>query len=267
MFVSDVHLGMHLSNAPAFLEFLQQIQPQMLYLVGDILDGWSLTKRFYWPPVYTQILSRIQELERAGTQLFIVPGNHDDFLRQPIPLLSHLNIAEEFIHETVCGRSLWVTHGDQFDRMEVGGRRISMMGARFFDTFSRMVPRRSSLWVRRTTKKWFSSPDRLAERMTQAAMERQVAGVIFGHSHRPSLSFQSSLLCGNSGDWIQNQSAIIEMPEGGLKLINGNRTVKELSFAAEAASRVDPDIADHEGVAVDKGIVAEPKKPLGVVIS
>ncbi len=235
VFVSDVHLGMHLSNAAAFLEFLHKIQPQMLYLVGDFLDGWSLTKRFYWPPIYTQIMTRIHDLQRDGMQLYIVPGNHDDFLRSPIPLLAHLNIAEEFIHETVCGRQIWVTHGDQYDRMEVGGRRISMMGARLFDTFSRMVPKRSSLWVRRTTKKWFSSPDRLADRMTSAAIERQVAGVIFGHSHRPSLSFQSNLLCGNSGDWIQNQSAIIEMPEGGLKLINANNTVAELDFSAMMA--------------------------------
>lgn len=252
VFVSDIHLGMHLSNASAFLDFLWRIQPEKLYFVGDVLDGWSLTKRFYWPPVYNQIVQRVLNLEQSGTSVYVVPGNHDDFLRSPVPFLPQLQIAEEFLHQTVCGRNIWVIHGDQFDRMEVGGRRLSMMGARMFDTFSRMVPRRSSLWVRRTTKTWFSNPNRLKERMANVAAERQVGGVIFGHSHRPSLSWEANIICGNSGDWIQNQSAIIELPEGGFKLINNGKTVAELPLAGIATNSAaecsdSPQVASIQG--------------------
>lgn len=228
VFVSDVHLGTRLSNAAAFLAFLETVEPEYLYLVGDILDGWSLTKKFYWPPENTRIVDRVLDLRRRGTMVRITPGNHDDFLRRPLPMIDQFEMAEEFVHETICGRRLWVTHGDLFDAMEVGGRRLSMFGARIFDQFTRVLPRKGLLWIRRSSKRIFSKPDRLHQRITDNALSRDVQGLIYGHTHHPRLAIESGIVCGNCGDWIQHQSAIVELPDGRMQLLNAGEVIGEL---------------------------------------
>ena len=44
IFISDLHLGCKYANANALLAFLKQHQPEYLYLVGDIIDGWRLRR-------------------------------------------------------------------------------------------------------------------------------------------------------------------------------------------------------------------------------
>lgn len=240
VFVSDIHLGTRLSNARAFLAFLETVEPQFLYLVGDVLDGWSLTKKFYWPPENTRIVDRVLALQRRGTVVRITPGNHDDFLRRPLPMIDQFEMAEEFVHHAACGRRLWVTHGDLFDAMEVGGRRLSMFGARIFDQFTRVLPRRGLLWIRRSSKRIFSKPDRLHQRITEVATGRDVNGLIYGHTHAPRLAMEAGIVTGNCGDWIQHQSAIIEQEDGRLQLINEGQLISELPPQCEVPQLVKP---------------------------
>jgi UDP-2,3-diacylglucosamine pyrophosphatase LpxH len=48
LFISDVHLGARGVESEKLLEVLKMYNPEHLFLVGDIIDGWLLTKRFYW---------------------------------------------------------------------------------------------------------------------------------------------------------------------------------------------------------------------------
>ncbi|MFG0240482.1 MAG: UDP-2,3-diacylglucosamine diphosphatase, partial [Gimesia chilikensis] len=81
IFVSDVHLGCMHSRAEEFLAFLKAHKPESLYLVGDLIDGWKLRKKWRWPESYNAILDRVEELSASGTEVFYTPGNHDNFLR------------------------------------------------------------------------------------------------------------------------------------------------------------------------------------------
>ena len=49
VFISDVHLGFRGCSAGYLLDFLHSIETENLYLVGDIVDLWSLKKSFFWP--------------------------------------------------------------------------------------------------------------------------------------------------------------------------------------------------------------------------
>ena len=44
VFISDVHLGFRGCQADALLHFLHSIETDYLFLVGDIVDFWSLKK-------------------------------------------------------------------------------------------------------------------------------------------------------------------------------------------------------------------------------
>ena len=49
VWISDVHLGTRGCNADMLIDFLDHVDSQTMYLVGDIIDGWQLKKRFFWP--------------------------------------------------------------------------------------------------------------------------------------------------------------------------------------------------------------------------
>src|SRR5262245_46250998 len=96
VFLSDIHLGCRYSQAEPLLAFLQAIQPEYLYLVGDIIDGWRLARQWHWRPVFSCILSRLLELGKSGTQVCFTPGNHDAFLRDFTHDFGFLEIADSF---------------------------------------------------------------------------------------------------------------------------------------------------------------------------
>ena len=49
VFISDIHLGTAGCQADALLDFLKFHPSDYLYLVGDIVDGWQLRRRWFWP--------------------------------------------------------------------------------------------------------------------------------------------------------------------------------------------------------------------------
>ena len=46
IWISDVHLGTKGCNAPMLIDFLDSTDSKTMYLVGDIIDGWRMKKRF-----------------------------------------------------------------------------------------------------------------------------------------------------------------------------------------------------------------------------
>src|SRR6267143_537406 len=47
--ISDTHLGTRGCNATALLDFLRENDFETLYVVGDLIDIWSLRRGIYWP--------------------------------------------------------------------------------------------------------------------------------------------------------------------------------------------------------------------------
>jgi len=45
--ISDVHLGTRGSKAEALLEFLRAYEFETLYVIGDLIDIWSLRRGIY----------------------------------------------------------------------------------------------------------------------------------------------------------------------------------------------------------------------------
>ena len=82
VFLSDVHLGSKDCRAKELLDFLAPVEADYLFLVGDIVDFWSLRRSFYWPQEHNDVLRMILAKAREGTQVIYVPGNHDDNIRE-----------------------------------------------------------------------------------------------------------------------------------------------------------------------------------------
>ena len=82
IFLSDIHLGTAGCKAAHLLDFLRHNESEHLFLVGDIIDGWALRARFYWPQAHNDVIQKILRKARKGTQATYVPGNHDEVVRQ-----------------------------------------------------------------------------------------------------------------------------------------------------------------------------------------
>ena len=78
IWISDVHLGTRGCNCELLLDFLDHTDCDTLYLVGDIIDGWRLKKRFYWPERHNAIsIEMWRQIPDAARAL-----NDDDAVRE-----------------------------------------------------------------------------------------------------------------------------------------------------------------------------------------
>jgi len=77
VFISDIHLGTAGCQAKALLTFLKAHPSERLYLVGDIIDGWQLRRKWYWPQSHNDVVQKILRRARKGCKVIFVPGNHE----------------------------------------------------------------------------------------------------------------------------------------------------------------------------------------------
>ena len=80
LFISDCHIGSDYCNHEKLLKLLSEVECEYLYIVGDFIDGWILSRKFKWHSNYNTILQKILRMSRKGTQVYYVWGNHDDFI-------------------------------------------------------------------------------------------------------------------------------------------------------------------------------------------
>jgi hypothetical protein len=68
-FVSDCHLGATHCHAAELATFLEQLQCDRLYLVGDIVDLWWMAcRRAQWGAAQNRVVEALHALRRAGTE-------------------------------------------------------------------------------------------------------------------------------------------------------------------------------------------------------
>jgi len=149
IWISDVHLGSSGAKAEHLLEFLKYNESRYLYLVGDIIDGWRLTKKWYWPQSHNDVIQKILRKARKGTKITFIPGNHDEGARNFLDItFGDIKIKNEAFHKTARNEKLWIVHGDLFDEVMQHARWLAYIGDSAY-TFL--------LWL----NKWFNKIRRL----------------------------------------------------------------------------------------------------------
>ncbi len=258
IFISDVHLGFAQANVEAFHGFLQQYEPEHIYLVGDFIDGWRLKKNRHWPSIYGQVIRRLFQLESRGTRLYYTPGNHDDFLRSFLHDFKIVTVQDNFIHQAADGRQYLVIHGDQFDAIE---RRIPWLSkagvvihdwcARVGQLLKRVRPRVRSKSnhsiVRAGTKKLLRVINDFESRIANYAKELGCDGVICGHIHTPSILQLDGVTYCNAGDWIENCCALVEYACGTMQLVGADG---QMLTPADGQPTTSGDEADQHSPAI-----------------
>jgi UDP-2,3-diacylglucosamine pyrophosphatase LpxH len=243
VFISDVHLGFKGCRAEFLLDFLRRVECEQIYLVGDIIDLWSLRRAFYWPQAHNDVIRTILGKAKHGTRVVYVPGNHDRVFRDHDGLtLGNVEICLEAIHETADGRRFLVLHGDEFDSIVRASPLLESVGNHAYAAALRLNRYVNAVRQRLGYRYW-SLAAFLKHKVKNAvkyianferalaveARRRGVDGVICGHIHRAEITEIDGILYCNDGDWVESCTTLVEDFAGRLSLLRWTETAEVLT--------------------------------------
>jgi UDP-2,3-diacylglucosamine pyrophosphatase LpxH len=233
IFISDVHLGTRGCKAELLADFLARNSCDTLYLVGDIVDGWQLKRRWYWTEAQTRVVGEILRKVDGGTRVIYVPGNHDEFLRAYCGRsVAGIDVVREAIHETADGRRILVLHGDQFDGVIGYAKWLAHVGDRAYGLALALNDRLHSIrrslglpywslsaYLKRKVKNAVEYVSRFEEVVARAAATKGVDAVLCGHIHQAEMRQIGPILYLNDGDWVESCTALVEDARGHLEIL------------------------------------------------
>jgi UDP-2,3-diacylglucosamine pyrophosphatase LpxH len=233
VFISDVHLGTPGCQAEALLDFMKIHPCDTLYLVGDIVDGWQLRRRWHWPQAHNDVVQKLLRSARKGCRIIYVPGNHDEFARQ---FAGHqfggIDVQREAVHVTADGRQLWVIHGDAFDAVVQCARWLAYLGDNLYEITLKLNRHLNTLrgrmglpywslsaYLKHKVKKALNYVTQFETAVAHEARRRGHQGVVCGHIHRAEMREIDGVLYCNDGDWVESRTALVEHFDGRLELV------------------------------------------------
>jgi len=220
--ISDLHLGTKDSKAEEFIEFLEKHPTDLLILNGDIIDGWALNRGAKWKKQHTKVISKLLKLSNK-TQIIWIRGNHDEFLQEFIGNhFGGIEIREDYVlnvRNTV--ESYYIFHGDVIDIFITKYKWLSKVGAvgydfalwlnRWYNRYRvwRKLPYQSiSQKIKNGVKTATNYVNDFEVTALSMANKKGCHGVMCGHIHQPEDRMIDGKRYLNSGDWVENMTAI-----------------------------------------------------------
>ncbi len=270
--VSDVHLGTYGCHAQELLRYLKSIRPQVLVLNGDIVDIWQFSKN-YWPPAHMRVVRYLAGLAAKGTKIHYLTGNHDELLRKFAGLkLGHFRLDNKLVLDLPHGRT-WLFHGDVFDVTMRHSRWLARLGGHGYDLLiliNRLVnyllgklgrPRVAlSKLVKERVKTAVAAVSNFEETAAAIAADEGYRYVACGHIHQPEIKTlnteKGEVIYLNSGDWVENLTALEYTPEAGWQLYYYNNDPRMQTPEADAADAAEA-LTDANPAALLEELLAE----------
>ncbi|WP_193141603.1 UDP-2,3-diacylglucosamine diphosphatase [Meridianimarinicoccus sp. MJW13] len=261
LFLSDIHLGTRGCQADMLLDFLRRHDADRIVLVGDIFDGWRLRRGWHWPQSHNNVIEALLAKAHAGVPITYIPGNHDEIMRNYVG--THFGGIEVKItheHLTADGRRFLVTHGDQYDVVVVNAKWLAHLGDRAYkfvlgaNTWLNRVRRlwggqywSLSNWAKQTVKRAVNFIGEYESVLADEAVRGGYDGIICGHIHKAELTQVGGVEYLNCGDWVESCTAIVERPDGTLKLIDWARKTRQANHRRKLkAKATERGAAPHE---------------------
>ncbi len=250
--ISDVHLGTYGCHAAALGSYLKSIRPRILILNGDIIDIWQFSKK-YWPSSHMKIIKRIFSLLSKKTEVYFIPGNHDEMLRRFAGTrLGRLQVQNKVVLR-LRDEKVWIFHGDAFDVTMQHSRWLAKLGAVGYDLLILLNSAVNALLqmagkprisfagrIKKSVKSAVSFINSFESTVAQIAADQGFSTVICGHIHQPADKIiqvgDKEVRYLNSGDWIESLSA--------LEYNNGQWSLYRHPLNEESTDEKEPDSAE-----------------------
>ena len=256
VFISDLHLGSRDCQAEYLLDFLETVDCEQLYLVGDVIDLIAMQRRVFLPESHLAVARKLMDIAESGVRVVYIPGNHDDFMRSFCgQSIAGVELRRTAWHEGADGRRFHLCHGDEFDQAVRCSPLMMLVGSPAHEFLVRMN-RWVNSWRRIRNKPYWSLAGYIKQRIARAqayirrfedagltAGEKKGAdGTICGHIHAAGFRAGEDGLYCNSGDWVEHCTALVEDHNGQLSLLHWS---EEPRVIAREPSVEAPDAETH----------------------
>jgi len=253
LFISDVHLGARVAQSELLLDMLKHTRADYIYLIGDIVDMWALKKKNWtWTAHHNEIINCLLEKSNNGAQLVYIPGNHDECFRDYIgSRFNNVVVRRSAVHVTAKNKNLLLLHGDEFDSVVMGSEWLVRFGDRlndclvslnrYFNEIRRKLgfPYWSlAAYLKSHSCKALQYINSFEKAAVHEAKRLGLDGVICGHIHYPVIKALFGLTYANTGDWVENFSAIVETEKGDLETLFWTRILENRSETSAEKRRL-----------------------------
>jgi UDP-2,3-diacylglucosamine pyrophosphatase LpxH len=231
--ISDLHLGTRTSNAEAVLQFLRDYDFENLYIVGDLIDIWSMRRARYWPQQHNDVIQKILRKARKGTRVVYIPGNHDELITDFIGSYGNIDISSSAIHLTISGERILIIHGHELDTIVQNVKWLAYLGDVGYQFLLSLNPainffrRRFGLgywslsaYAKKRVKDAVSFIGRFEEEIVHYAKKFSVDAVLCGHIHSAAIRKIGDITYYNCGDWVESCTALVEQLDGAIELVS-----------------------------------------------
>src|SRR3989454_7352775 len=231
--ISDTHLGTRGCNATALLDFLRENDFETLYVVGDLIDIWSLRRGIYWPQDHNDVIQKILRKARKGTRVIYIPGNHDELVMSFSGAYGNIEIKPNAIHMTASGERILIIHGHELDTVVQNVKWLAFAGDLGYQFLLSLNPlinfvrRRFDLgywslsaYAKRRVKDAVSFIGRFESAVAHYAERYEVDAVLCGHIHSAAIREFGNVSYYNCGDWVESCTALVEGDDGILSMVN-----------------------------------------------
>jgi UDP-2,3-diacylglucosamine pyrophosphatase LpxH len=231
--ISDTHLGTRGCNATALLDFLRETDFDTLYIVGDLIDIWSLRRAIYWPQQHNDVIQKILRKARKGTRVVYIPGNHDELVTSFCGAYGNIEITERAIHVTASGERILIIHGHELDAVVQNVKWLAFAGDLGYQFLLSLNPlinfvrRRFGLgfwslsaYAKRRVKDAVSFIGKFEAAVAHYAERYHVDAVLCGHIHSAAIREFGRVAYYNCGDWVESCTALVEGDDGMIALVN-----------------------------------------------
>lgn len=255
IFISDVHLGTRGCQAERLLDFLREHESEHLFLIGDIVDFWAMSRGVHWTATQNTVVQKILRRARHGTHVVLIPGNHDEAIREHAGIsFGDIRVELEVEHTLADGRRFLLVHGDEYDQVTRYHRWVAILGDVSYNLLVRLNMwiaalrrrlRRPGYWslagyAKRKVKKAVSFIYDFEDCVMHGVRSRNLDGVICGHIHAATIREIDGLTYVNCGDWVDSCTGIVEHLDGRLELVHWTGLTPDAQPEAEPARRPIP---------------------------
>jgi len=219
IFLADAHLH-HPDDANyrLLLRFLHSLQgtTDTLCILGDLFDFRIGLPAFVFPE-QEPLLDALQQLQRAGTRLVYLEGNHDFLLGTELARRLGAEIHTGPVALELHGRKVFLCHGDLINRADWRYRLLyRVLRHPVTVRIGRLVPAAAVYAVRRRLQ--HSSKGRYRHHRSRwdypavirayaaSVREQGFDALVLGHFHLPFIEQQDSFTLVSLGDWISQFS-------------------------------------------------------------
>lgn len=193
---------------------------------------WHLRRQHYWPQSHNDVIQKILRKGRKGTQITVIPGNHDEFFAHFIGAYGSVAVKTRDLHTTADGRRLLVMHGHEFDTVILHAKWLAYLGdagytlllwinrpVNFLRTRMGLDYWSLSAFVKRRVKEAVNFISRFESAVVRFAVQHQADGVVCGHIHTPAVESLRDVAYYNCGDWVESRTALVEHFDGRIELV------------------------------------------------